>query len=102
MVFDYNPSKNTWSPQSLKDAFLKGINGSGIEAGIKLHPHKVISEPNSKSVQHPVFGDTERFGWARMRKGQDVAIMIEKKLSKRERKKRKIMTLYLNKKKIRL
>ena len=69
-VFDYEPTRNTWDEHSLFNSFLANCSLE-IRKKLFLSQSKLISDIDSSIVDHPVFGDTTRLGWAKMRRGTE-------------------------------
>lgn len=76
LVFDYEPTKNTWNAKSLLDTFFATCHHE-MEKKLFLSESVSIADINCTEVDHPVFGSTSRLGWAKMRKGTEQWINIK-------------------------
>jgi hypothetical protein len=65
LVFDYHPTKTRWTQDSLQQAFIPPSQGV---TGVFVSALKVIACENSSRVAHPLFGDTPRLGWSKLKK----------------------------------
>ena len=76
-VFDYNPSKNTWSGDKLQALVHSLCEQHIIDNTCTLHS-LTISENGDETVCHPIFGAVDRSGWALMKKRHEMAFVISK------------------------
>ena len=76
-VFDFHPSKNSWNGQSLLDTFLASCDDQDIKNKLFVSELTSIAEINCNGVDHPVFGDITRLGWAKMKKGTEQWVYIK-------------------------
>eukprot|EP00804_Cyclotella_cryptica_P023294 CCRYP_000465-RA/>CCRYP_000465-RA protein AED:0.00 eAED:0.00 QI:492/1/1/1/0/0/2/21/294 len=80
-VFDYNPSKNTWSGDKLQ-ALTHSLCEKHIIDNTCTSHTQTISENGDETVCHPIFGVVNRRGWALMKKGHEMAFVISKNKNK--------------------
>jgi hypothetical protein len=73
LVFDYHPTKTCWTRDSLQQAF---IPPSQEVTGVFVSALKVIACENSSRVAHPLFGDTPRLGWSKLKTGSEHCFFI--------------------------
>ena len=64
-VYDFNIKKKTFTYNSLRSLF-------DLPKKIFISPETQINVDDDNIVYHPLFGRTKKFGWARMRKGQEM------------------------------
>jgi len=76
-VFDYNPSKNTWSGDKLQALTHSLCEKHIIDNTCSSHI-QTISQNGDETVHHPIFGVVNRRGWALMKKGHEMAFVITK------------------------
>ena len=74
-VYDYCPNRNTWSRSSLlrmciPDTLLDSSNKFGISSEV------CISKKGNIKVDHPLFGHTFRYGWAKARNSDEMSFSI--------------------------
>lgn len=77
IVFDNNPSGNTWDFKSVKEAFLNDFE-PGSNSQLSFSKPKIISFVDGEKVHHPLFGTIKRYGWAKTKKGEEIAIEIKR------------------------
>ena len=80
-VFDYNPSKNTWTGDKLQALTHSLCEKHIIDITCTSHT-QTISENGDETVRHPIFGVVNRRGWALMKKGHEMAFVISKNKNK--------------------
>ena len=76
-VFDYNPSKNTWSGDKLQ-ALAQSLCEQHIIENTCTSDTLTISENGDETVCHPIFRVVDRRGWTLMKKGHERAFVISK------------------------
>ena len=75
-VYDHDPNKETkWTKSTLAETFLKNASAEVRKLLVKTK-EKLISEKDRKEVNHPIFGRTERCGWAEWRKSNEYCFSI--------------------------
>jgi hypothetical protein len=74
-VYDRDPNRNTWDRLSLKKIFLEKVD-SVSQARFLISQEVIISNKVDRFVNHPIFGKTERYGWAMMRKCDEYEFTI--------------------------
>ena len=77
-VYDSNNTKNTWTEKSIKDVALMQCTEKERRQ-LAVTGATVVSELEEERVRHPVFGDIARRGWAKSRKGVEMAFEIKRK-----------------------
>ena len=76
-----NPSKNFWKYNSLFGTIKAQCTPQSLDH-ILFSQERTISEIGDHHVQHPVFGQVPRVGWAALKKGIEVSFYVVKKLSR--------------------
>ena len=71
--FDFKQGANCWSDEALCSAF-----GFKSEV-VRVSKANIICSEEGNMVNHPVFGNVPRVGWAHMKKGVEKAMTITTK-----------------------
>lgn len=68
-VFDHNSTvgKNTWSYHQLSKLVRESMEES--QTSFSISEENILSSQNDDYVNHPVFGEISKVGWALMKKG---------------------------------
>ena len=77
-VFDHYPERNSWTPSSLKAAFSKLLIPLSLNL-ITISKTERLCFFNGEKVHHPLFGKITRYGWAKMKNGEELSIKITRK-----------------------
>ena len=77
-VFDHYPERNSWTPASLKTAFSKQLIPLSLNR-IAISKTETLCFFNGEKVHHPLFGKIIRYGWAKMKNGEELSIKITRK-----------------------
>ena len=77
-VHDCHPSatKNCWSSHELKSVALSKCANSDV-AMVNATEPSMICAMNEDAVSHPVFGNVQRSGWAKTKKGVEMSFHIK-------------------------
>lgn len=78
VVYDYHIDKHTWDYMTLCALFSCNLDSSET-ALLDISDPLLISELDCILVQHPLFGETKRLGWALMKRGEECCFNITKK-----------------------
>ena len=78
-IYDYDESKdrNTWSRQSVLAIFNSTVDFF-ISNNYSVSEEQLISSQD-ETVEHPLFGRTNRYGWTSMRKSDEYSFSIRSK-----------------------
>ncbi|OEU22185.1 hypothetical protein FRACYDRAFT_232339 [Fragilariopsis cylindrus CCMP1102] len=87
MVYDHKSTGTCWNEGTITKAFFNDIGNEDDKALIKSTKMALICSSDSDIVHHPYFGTTNRYGWAKMKKGEEHRIFFKTNL-KRKRKRR--------------
>jgi hypothetical protein len=79
-VFDHYPERNSWTPSSLRTAFSKQLVPLSLNS-ISISKTETLCCFNGEKVHHPLFGKISRYGWAKMKNGEELSIRIVRKLN---------------------
>lgn len=72
IVYDYSSNRNTWS----KKLFMLSCFADHVATSFAISDEILISKKGEDSVQHPVYGDTKRYGWAKTRNADEHSFVI--------------------------
>ena len=78
IVFDHNPGGNTWNVKKLKAAFGNNLDPVSNTL-LSISRTKRLCFIDGEKVHHPLFGIIKRYGWAKMKSGEELAIEITRK-----------------------
>lgn len=78
-VFDYHRSKNSWTDQPLKEVCLSKCPVD-VRNAVHFTETVCISELKETLVLHPLFGDIDIGGWAKMKVGKERCFSLIPKL----------------------
>ena len=70
-LYDFSPNRNTWSQTGLVKLFMPKVE----ESKYKVTEEIMVSSIDSH-VDHPLFGNTKRYGWAAMRNSNEYSFSI--------------------------
>ena len=80
IVFDHNPDGNTWNVKALKAPF--GHNLDPVSSSLlSISKTKKLCFIDGEKVHHPLFGTMKRYGWAKMKLGEELAIEIRRRVA---------------------
>ncbi len=71
-VCGFSPNRNTWSKAILESFFIANLEQSNIT----MTDEMLVSNKGDNNVNHPLFGCTERYGWAAMRNCAEYSFSI--------------------------
>jgi hypothetical protein len=76
-VYDWHSKKNCWNVNELKTLIMdyKNINLLGC---LSFLEDRSITIQNTSLVNHPLQGVVERWGWARMKRGNEQTFCVTK------------------------
>lgn len=72
-VYDHCLKKNTWSKSTLLRRCIPNTLDSNL---FTITAETLISEKGNMSVNHPLFGQTKRYGWAKTRNSDEMSFTI--------------------------
>ena len=71
-VYDFSPNRNTWTKGTLQSLFMHNCNTSNFN----VTGERRVSCKGDNIVNHPIFGTTQRYGWAAMRQSDEFSFSI--------------------------
>ena len=72
-VYDVRAKTNCWS----QDGIIQTFVNKKFMKGLIISDEYIISHKHNDNVIHPIFGDTKRLGWAKMKRGCEHTFFIK-------------------------